>query len=521
LTNGVHYFCVVVAVNDTGDSPDSNEKDGIPLPPLPSAPSLNNPIIGNTTLDLSWSSSPIATGYKVKYGTSTGVYGTTIDVGTNTSYQIDSLTNGVTYFFVVCAYNIAGDGLNSNEKSGTPLPPIPDAPVLSDLAVLNSELDLTWNTVSGATGYKIKYGTSSGVYTTALSVGNLTFYTKTGLVNGTKYYFVVTALNLGGESDNSNEKSGTPIIDTPIQLNPGIGDREITLSWDSVVNATGYKIKYGTSTGVYGTTIDVGDVTSKTITSLTNGVTYFFVVTAHDAGSESGNSNEKSGSPVLAIPGTPIQSDLVDGDESVILSWSSTLNAVGYKVRYGTSSGIYTTIVDVNNVLTIEISGLTNGEEYFFVISAYDNQGDDGLNSNEKSAIPLPPLPVAPVLDDVVVGDTTLDLTWSSVNGVIGYKVKYGTVSGIYTTTIDMDNVTSYQITSLENGVEYFVTVVAYNLAGDGEISNEKSGTPIASTIFQKFNRFTGKIDRYLSPMRPEVIEFLQHDKYRNQKFLK
>ena len=44
-------------------------------------------------------------GYKIYYGTSSGVYTNTIDVGNVLTYQLQSLTDGVIYFFNVTAYN--------------------------------------------------------------------------------------------------------------------------------------------------------------------------------------------------------------------------------------------------------------------------------------------------------------------------------------------------------------------------------------------------------------------------------
>jgi hypothetical protein len=65
---------------------------------------------------------------------------------------------------------------------------------------------------------------------------------------------------------------------------------------------------------------------------------------------------------------------------------SSVLSTAGYKVSYGTSSGNYTTIVDAGNVTTKNILGLTGGQTYYFVVSAYDNDSfspNPGNNSPE------------------------------------------------------------------------------------------------------------------------------------------
>ena len=72
-----------------------------------------------------------------------------------------------------------------------------------------------------------------------------------------------------------------------------------TLEWDAVNFPTlsGYRVYYGTASGAYlqasGTGINVGNVTTFTVTGLGNGARYFFAVTAYDSSNnESGYSNE-------------------------------------------------------------------------------------------------------------------------------------------------------------------------------------------------------------------------------------
>ncbi len=42
------------------------------------------------------------------------------------------------------------------------------------------------------------------------------------------------------------------------------------------------------------------------------------------------------------------------------------------KVYVGTTSGVYTTTIDVGNVTTYTVTGLQPGRTYYFVVSAYD-----------------------------------------------------------------------------------------------------------------------------------------------------
>jgi hypothetical protein len=62
-------------------------------------------------------------------------------------------------------------------------------------------------------------------------------------------------------------------------------------------------------------------------------------------------------------------------------------NLAGYKVYVGTASGVYSTPIDVGNVTSYVVPGLTAGTLYYFVVSAYDLSSNESGRSNEVSAI--------------------------------------------------------------------------------------------------------------------------------------
>ncbi|HZD84733.1 MAG TPA: Ig-like domain-containing protein, partial [Gemmatimonadaceae bacterium] len=71
--------------------------------------------------------------------------------------------------------------------------------------------------------------------------------------------------------------------------------RQVSLAWDrnTEPNISGYKVYVGTTSGVYGVPLDVGNVTAYTVTGLAAGTAYYISVTAYDqTGLESGFSNE-------------------------------------------------------------------------------------------------------------------------------------------------------------------------------------------------------------------------------------
>jgi hypothetical protein len=74
----------------------------------------------------------------------------------------------------------------------------PPAPASITLTENNRSATLTWPTVSGASGYVLRYGTQPGKYTQRIDVGSSTSRTISGLTHNTAYYFAVSAYNATG-----------------------------------------------------------------------------------------------------------------------------------------------------------------------------------------------------------------------------------------------------------------------------------------------------------------------------------
>ena len=83
-----------------------------------------------------------------------------------------------------------------------------------------------------------------------------------------------------------------------VLLNPQlVSAAQVTLQWDENTepDVDGYTIHYGTSSGIYPFSEDVGDQTTYTLSGLQEGQTYYFALTAYNTqGLHSGFSNEVS-----------------------------------------------------------------------------------------------------------------------------------------------------------------------------------------------------------------------------------
>ncbi len=111
-------------------------------------------------------------------------------------------------------WSACGGSSSSGGGGGRTVSP-PAAPTGLAATAGDKQVTLSWNASAGATSYNLKRSaTHGGPYSTVTSPTTTTA-TDTGLTNGTTYYYVVSAVNAGGESANSSEVSATPSLPPP------------------------------------------------------------------------------------------------------------------------------------------------------------------------------------------------------------------------------------------------------------------------------------------------------------------
>jgi fibronectin type 3 domain-containing protein len=304
------FLAVLLAgcAGSTGAGTNSNNGGNGSNPSSASAPAVPTGLTatpGNAQVGLAWTASANATSYNVKRGTTSGGPYTTISSPTAASFTDSSLANGTPYFYVVSAVNAAGQSVNSSEVSAKPTAPsqAPAAPSGLLASAANAQVSLTWSASATATRYNVKRGTTTGGPYTTVSSPTATNFTDTGLTNGTTYFYVVTAVNSTGESANSVQASATPLAPTqapaaPTGLTATAGNAQVSLTWTASSGATSYNVKRGTTSGGPYTQVSSVTVPSFLDTGLTNGTTYFYVVSAVNSIGESPNSAQTSVTPV-------------------------------------------------------------------------------------------------------------------------------------------------------------------------------------------------------------------------------
>ena len=135
-----------------------------------------------------------------------------IDSGLTITTNLTGNNNagGVDFFGVAVPQGFGTDRGASESSVAIFRPPPSAAPTILIVTTNSGQISLTWSAVATATTYNVKRSTTSGAETNLASTVN-TNYTDTTVVNGATYYYVVSAINNGGEGPNSAEVTATPL----------------------------------------------------------------------------------------------------------------------------------------------------------------------------------------------------------------------------------------------------------------------------------------------------------------------
>jgi len=288
----------------------------------------------------------------------------------------------------------------------------------------SADLALTFNkSVTAVTGKSlvIKQAADDSVVetiaatdTTRVSVagGTVTINPAADLLYSTAYYVQVDS----GAFQSANGAFSVGIADkttwsfttvapaAPTLDSAVAGDRSVTLTWGAVPEATGYKIFVRTAEGEYGeaTATIPAATTSHTVSGLTNGTTYYFVVRTVAPGAESVASTERTAMPV-AVPGAPTEVEASRGNSQATVTFIAPVDnggspITGYLV---TSSPGGITATGTSSPITV--IGLENGTTYTFTVKALNVVGSSAASAPSNAVTPrIPPAPETPPAPDPV-----------------------------------------------------------------------------------------------------------------------
>jgi subtilase family serine protease len=260
----------------------------------PTAPaSASATATSSSSMTVSWSTSTGATGYDL-YELENGqdVLLGTYAAGT-TSASVSGLAASTTYTFQVAAYNSAGTSATTSAQATTPAAAVVlTAPQnFRVTATSSSTATLSWQAVSGASGYQVyQWNGSSAVLINTLAAGS-TSANVSGLAAGSTQYFYVSAYNATSSASTAwvdvvMPSASTATLIAPVLTATATSNTTGKLSWTASPGATGYEIYYMNG----GQAVPLGAVgastTSVTISGMAPGTTYEFLVQAYNRTSQ-------------------------------------------------------------------------------------------------------------------------------------------------------------------------------------------------------------------------------------------
>jgi len=290
LSAGIEYFFGVAAINIAGTGVADVYVPGTYYT-ISDPPTNVQASAGNASANVSWDA-PVITGGTPILNYTVYATDTTTSLITNNEFDLSpanypGLTNGTSYTFQVQANNIAGGSNYSTPSNAvTPVAP-PDAPTNIVISPDDSYVDITFDTVTGATSYTANLY-SSPTQATGISMnGSSSPIPFTDLTNGTSYWFTIQANNSGGSSPESSVQGPvTPYSapDPPLNVMGVAGNGQATVSFEPSPNDGGYPVVYYTvytyENGNQIASDNIGLNTSIVITGLKNEVAYTFTATA-------------------------------------------------------------------------------------------------------------------------------------------------------------------------------------------------------------------------------------------------
>lgn len=490
----------------------------------PTAPTVTSATPRHSYITVAWTpptlavGSPQVTAFRVMAylnPDSPAVASVDVDGGSN-SVSISSLTDGVAYFIRIQAQNAVGWGdLSASYGPVTPLPTGPDQPTIVSVTAGDRSVAVTWsansnNGGSPVTSWKIYASPTSGAEVGPVSVagGGATGGTITGLTGLTTYTIQVVAVNAVGDGTRSSPSAGVVPYGPPGKATFAAltqnSDGSITIGWSAPSDGgspiTGYQVAVS-GAGAGGPWPPSGTfspaTTSATLSGLTAGSTYSFIVTTFNAAGGTA-SNPSNGTLARKVPGIPTGVAAVqNGLGTIDVSWTAPSTGgspiTSYSVR--TSPAISGTPRTVSSGTATSFTGLSAGTAYSFYVTATNVAGSGG-ESGGASAVALG-VPQAPTIGAVTAGNSQLTVSWTANSNdggspVTAWKVyAYSGATLVSTTPISSATAVSGSVLSLSNGTAYTLKVAAVNALGDGVQSAASvaatpytvPGAPVTSTV--------------------------------------
>ena len=468
---GTAYYYRVYAVNANGTSAAATAASVLTYP---GAPTVVATPVSSTSVALNWAAIQSATGYKVESSSDGGFTWTTLAANNATpSYTATSLAVDTAYKFRVSSINGTGTSAPSVATNGTTLTLAPTG--LAGVSPSSTEIDLTWQAVTDATGYKLEYSANSGsTWTTIVPgspfTGSSTSYNDTGLNAGATYQFRISTISAAGTSTPSAPITVPTVPAAPATLTATtVSASQINLAWTAVTGATSYTISSSSDNGTTWTPLASPTTLTYADINLTADHGYKFKVTANNASGSSVASTVASATTLLTSP-TNFAASVISASE-IDLSWTAVSNATNYKIERSIDNTTWTQLSTslTGSSASFHDTSAVAGTTYYYRISAIDAAGTSAPSAPVSGLT----YPAAPVVSGTAISTTQINITWPAVQSATSYTIVSSSDGGTtWNTPGNTQAGNTFQATGLTADTSYQFQVTATNASGTSVASN-------------------------------------------------
>ncbi len=448
-----YYYWVKAATDDLGSgASDFSVSDGGYAAVTPSAPSgvaaSDGTLVG--VVRVTWNASTDAARYEVYRD------GTKLGITANTQFD-DVPGDSSVHQYVVKAWSVCGTGAASIPDAGnagkasTVLDQLlPPTGVSAGEGTSSDKIAVSWNTVGGATSYKVYRATSPAgtkMEVSSWQPGN-SYDDTTASAGVTYYYWVKAAADSTGAraSDVSAPHAGRralPPLTPPsgVAASDGTWIDKVRVTWDAVAGATNYQVYRAESEAGVKTAITPWQaMEAYDDATTTAGLTYYYWVKASadgNGGRASDFSATRKGRRALGALNPATGVSATDGTFCglVRVSWTQVAGATKYQVyRASSATGTKTAVSPWQTANSYDDTTATPGSVYHYWVRASIDGGDEASSEYSLSDTGyvgmVPPAPTGVAASDGSFVNA-VRITWNASPGATGYEVyRDGTLAG-------------------------------------------------------------------------------------------
>lgn len=501
---GVRYqYTVRAFYNKNGIKKVSTYENYIHGTAYPSNPNLTSVTsVEYNAIELKWDKVDGANGYKIyrklpsdkNYKELITLYGQT------DKYTDQTVTCGTTYQYVIKSFRYEnGKTYTSGNSSAVSCKAVPPVVKVKVASTGYNSLNVSWEKVNGATGYRIYFKKDNAKNWTTLATfenGSLTSCEHRKLTTGVNYTYTVRAYYKDGSKTIWGDFNQTGVTKKPVTSAPKLVSvtsstaTNVTVKWETVSGANGYKVMRKADGSKTWSTI--GTTNSKKLSytdkKVSCGVKYHYTVRAYRNVSKKPvlGSYNSNGLEIMTIPDRPVVSVSSANYNKLNVSWSRSNGATGYKVYRKVVNGTYKLI---RNISGGAATGFTDtvecGTEYYYYVTAYVINNKVEYGSFDSEAVKGKAVPQTVKLGSPSTTKGQAKINWSTVSGATGYYVYSKTGNSGYKLIADVKggNVKSYTDKNVVSGKKYTYTVKAYIICPAGYISGGYNKTGVTITV--------------------------------------